>query len=123
MESKKVSYWWAALVGLVSIAYQVASFYARFGKLAPDESSLLDYLWFFLGGVAGGAILIYFLNKNTSKTARWIVFFAFLLGFFPAMIAMLGGGLITFVGIILMPAIVWAIFIGIGHLIGKAFSK
>ena len=120
---KKVSYWWAILVGVFAMIAQVAGFYTRFGRLAPVESSPLDFLWFFLGGLAGGAVLIYFLNRNTSKTARWVVLIAFLLGAYPAMLAMLGGGLIGVIGIVLFPAIVWGIFTGIGHLIGRIFIK
>ena len=123
MQSKKVSYWWAALVGLFAIAYQVADFYVRFGKLAPDESSPFDFLWFFLGGLAGGAILVNFLNRASAKPARWIILVAFILGLYPAMLAMLGGGLIGKIGVFLLPAIVWGIFTGIGYLISRFFSK
>jgi len=120
---KKVSYGWAILVGIFAMIAQVAGFYTRFGRLAPVESSPLDFLWFFLGGLAGGAVLIYFLNRNTSKTARWVVLIAFLLGAYPAMLAMLGGGLIGVIGIVLFPAIVWGIFTGIGHSLGRIFIK
>ncbi|GAB4434500.1 MAG: hypothetical protein Kow002_21420 [Anaerolineales bacterium] len=123
MENKKISYWWSALVGFLSIAAQVASFYNRFGKLAPAESNLLDFLWFFLGGLAGGAIGVYFYNRNVSNAARWAVMVSFVLGFYPAMLAMLGGGLIGFIGIIILPAIVWGIFTGLGFLLGKLLQR
>lgn len=101
----------------------MTGFYFRFGRLAPEESSPLDFLWFFLGGLGGGLLLIYFLNRNSSKSARWIILIGFTLGAYPAMLAMLGGGLIGQIGIILLPMFVWGIFTGIGHLLGKLFVR
>jgi hypothetical protein len=115
---KKVSVYWSLLVGLLTVAAQIGTFYARFGRWNTD-SSFVDYLSFFLAGTLGGWILIYFLNKQTTPTKWWIVLIAFLLASPFAMLFMLGGGLLGWIGVILFPQIPWALITWIGSLVGK----
>lgn len=57
--------WWfsAFVVGIVSVLWQVFTYYLRFGEINP-YASRLDYLWFFLSGTLGGLLLIWFINLN-----------------------------------------------------------
>ena len=115
---KKISPYWSLLIGLLTIAYQVVTFYARFGRWNTD-AFFFDYILFFLAGVLGGLILIYFLNNQTNAAKRWVVLVAFLLATPIAMLFILGGGLLGWIGIILLPQIPWALVTWIGSLVGK----
>ncbi|HKJ38614.1 MAG TPA: hypothetical protein VJ972_07545 [Anaerolineales bacterium] len=115
---KKISVYLSLLMGLFTVAFQIITFYARFGRMNPD-STFVDYILFFIAGTVGGLILIYFLNKQTSNAKRWVVLIAFLLATPVAMIFILGGGLLGWIGVILFPQIPWALFTWIGSLVGK----
>jgi hypothetical protein len=115
---KKISNYWSLLAGLFTVAYQVVTFYLRFGRMNTD-ATFVDYLLFFFAGTLGGLILIYFLNRQTSNGKRWVVLIAFLLATPLAMIFILGGGLLGWIGVILFPQIPWALFTWIGSLVGK----
>ena len=119
---KNVSSYWALVVGLLVVAAQVITFYVRFGRWNTN-AFFLDYLLMFLAGTLGGLILIYFLNRQPSSDARWIVTIAFLLASPLALIMMLAGGLIGIVGILIFPQIPWALFSWIGSLIAKRVSR
>ena len=67
---KKISLYWALLIGLLSLAAQIITFYVRFGRWNMI-SGVLDYVLFFIAGALGGWILIYFLNKQASTARRW----------------------------------------------------
>ena len=49
MTIKKISLFWILLVGLLSVAAQVFTYYYRFGVLNTDASTI-EYLLFFLSG-------------------------------------------------------------------------
>jgi heme/copper-type cytochrome/quinol oxidase subunit 4 len=115
---KKISVYWSLLVGLLTVAIQVITFYMRFGRMNAD-STFGDYILFFIAGTLGGLILIYFLNRQTSNAKRWVVLIAFLLATPVAMIFILGGGLLGGVGVILFPQIPWSLFMWVGSLVGK----
>jgi len=117
----KTSYMSAFLVGIATILWQVVTFIVRFGRMNTD-SGILDYVMFFFAGAVGGLILAFFLNKQTSNRGWWIVMIAFILAFPIAMIFVIGGGLLGYVGIILLPQIPWAIVTWIGSVIGKRFA-
>lgn len=119
---REIPYWWATVLGLLFPVLQAAFYYARFGILNP-YAPLIDYLLFFLGGTLGGFILIALLRRSGTKAAKWSVTLAFLLGTPIAFIGSLGGGLLGPIGVVLFPAIIWAVFTGIGYWIGKLFSK
>jgi len=106
------------LVGLLSAAAQIITFYARFGRWNTD-STFIDYLLFFLAGTLGGLILIYFLNRQTSIAKRWTVLIAFLLVSPAAMLFMLAGGLLGWISVLIFPQIPWALFTWIGSLVGR----
>jgi len=93
-------------------------FYVRFSRMNTDATTL-DYILFFAAGTVGGLILIYFLNRQTSNGKRWVVLIAFLLATPVAMIFILGGGMLGWIGVILFPQIPWALITWIGSLIGK----
>lgn len=119
---KKISLYWSLMIGLLTIAYQVVTFYVRFNRWNTD-AFFFDYILFFLAGTLGGLILIYFLNKQTSAAKRWVVLIAFLLATPIAMISALGGGLLGWFGVILFPQIPWALMGWIGSLVGKWILK
>lgn len=119
--TKAISKYWSVLVGIIAVAAQVLTFYARFGRWNTD-TSITDYLLFFFAGLLGGLILIYFLNRQTSNAKRWAVLIAFLLASPIAMIMMVGGGLLGPVGVLIFPQIPWALFAWIGSLVGKLFK-
>ena len=119
---KKTSLFWILLVGLLSVAAQVFTYYYRFGALNTDASTI-EYLLFFLSGALGGLILIYFLNIQTSMTRRWVVLIAFLLASRIALITMIAGGLLGPIGVLLFPQIPWALFTWIGSLVAKFISR
>ena len=119
---KKLSLYWALLLGLLSIIVQAVTFYLRF-DMWNDSSSALDYLLFFVAGTLGGLILIYFLNRQTSTTAWWVELIVFLLATPVAMMFMIGGGLLGPLGVLLFPQIPWALFAWIGGLIAKFVTR
>jgi RsiW-degrading membrane proteinase PrsW (M82 family) len=111
---KKISIRWSLLVGLLTVAVQVITFYVRFGRMNTD-STFVDYFLFFIAGTVGGLILIYFLNRQTSTGKRWMVVIAFLLATPIAMFMVLGGGLLGPLGVILFPQIPWALMVWPDH--------
>ena len=113
---------WAPSVGFLSIVAQVLTYFLRFGQL-NTQASPGEYILFFLSGTLGGAILLFFLNRQTRARAWWIVFGAFLLAAPIALFMMLGGGLFGPLGILLWPQIPWALFTWIGSLLGSALSR
>ena len=119
---KKVSPYWSLLVGLLTIAGQVVTFYIRFGRWNTNVF-ILDYLLIFLAGALGGWILIYFMNRQSSSDARFVVLFAFLLASPIALFLMIAGGLLGIPGILLLPQIPWALFVWIGSFVGKRLSR
>ena len=119
---KKVSFYWAWLVGLLTVAVQVFTFYARFGHWNMI-SGVLDYVLFFGAGALGGWILIYCINRQDSLKGRWVVLIVFLLASPVALIMMLGGGLIGWIGVLLFPLIPWALFTWLGSCVGNLVSR
>jgi len=115
---KKSSVYWSFLVGLLTVVYQIATFYIRFGRWNTD-SSITDYILFFLAGSIGGWILITFLNRQTSVAKRWVVFIAFLLATPVAMLFILIGGTLGPIGTLIFPQIPWALGTWIGSLVGR----
>ena len=122
MRMKKISLYWSALLGLISIAWQVGTYYVRFGKW-NEFASPLDYVMFFLAGTLGGLIAIYFLNRQTTKVRWWVVLIAFLLASPIAFFMMIGGGMLGPLGVLIFPQLPWALFTWIGTLIAKLFSR
>jgi hypothetical protein len=119
---KKVSFYWALLVGLLIVIAQVITFYLRFGRWNTN-AFFLDYLLIFLAGALGGLILIYFLNRQPSSDARFIVLIAFLLASPIALFMMIAGGLLGIPGILIFPQIPWALFTWIGSLVAGRVSR
>jgi len=110
------------VIGLLFPILQAMVYYVRFGILNP-YAPLIDYILFFLAGTLGGLVLIALLRRSYTKTAKWSVALAFLLGTPVAFIASLGGGLLGPFGVVLLPAVIWAVFSAIGYGIGRLFSK
>ena len=119
---KQVSLYRALVVGLLVVIAQVVTFYIRFGRWNTD-AFILDYVLIFLAGTLGGLILIYFLNRQSTSDARFIVLIAFLLASPIALFMMIAGGLLGIPGILLFPQIPWALFTWIGSLVGKRVSR
>lgn len=119
---KRIPFQWALLVGLLTVAAQVLTFYVRFGRWNTD-AFIVDYLLIFLAGALGGLILIYFLNRQSSLDARFIVVIAFLLASPIALFMMIGGGLLGILGILILPQIPWVLFTWIGSFVGQRLSR
>lgn len=115
---KQVSPYWSLLVGLLTVIYQIVTFYVRFGRWNTD-ASWVDYLVFFLAGALGGWILIFFLNRQMSAAKRWVVLMAFLLASPIAMFMILGGGLLGPLGSLILPQIPWAVITWLGTLAAR----
>jgi len=118
----EIPYWWATLIGLLFPVLQAVVYYARFGMRNP-YATLVDYLLFFLGGTLGAFILIAFLRRSPTRASKWSVGLAFLLGTPLAFIGSLGGGLLGWLGVILLPALIWGVFTATGYWIGGLIAK
>jgi hypothetical protein len=119
---KMISVYWSLLVGLLAVAAQVITYFVRFGHwntVSPFE----DYLFFFLAGTLGGWILIYFLNRQASTAARWIVLVAFLLASPIALTVMIAGGLLGGFGVFLFPQVPWTLSSLLGSWVGRFVSR
>lgn len=123
MESKNKAYRWSALFGILTIVAQIAFYYYRFGTMPSSDFNLLHYLIFFLGGVAGGVVFIFFWKRSKTLITRLLVLVFFLAAAYPSLTAMVSGGLLGPIGNILLPLFYWIIITGIGYLIGRWFSK
>lgn len=119
---KKNQIFGALLVGLFSVLAQIAVFFVRFGKW-NTSSTALDYILFFVAGTLGGLILIYFLNRQNSKTAWTTTLLAFLLASPLALFMMISGGLLGSIGVLVFPQIPWSLFTWLGGLVGNHLEK
>jgi len=119
---KQVSPWWSLLIGTLSPLAQIGIFASRFGRI-PTDSTVLDYVMFFLAGAAGGYLLILFLNRALTMKARWLVVVAFLLATPIALVMMVGGGLLGPVGVLIFPLVPWGALTGLGSVIGNWIWK
>jgi hypothetical protein len=119
---KTTSWVWAMAVGVLCVVVQILIFFIRFERW-NTEATFTDYLLFFLAGTLGGLILIYFLNKQTSVTQRWVVLILFLLASPIALLFMLGGGLLGPLGVLIFPQIPWVLVMWIGSWMGKRFVQ
>ena len=119
---KLISAYWALLVGPLSVAAQVITFYLRFGRWNTD-ATFVEYLFFFLAGSLGGSILVFFLNRQTSLRGRWIVLIMFLLVTPLALLMMIGGGLLGLLGVLVFPQIPWGLFTWLGSLLNRLVSR
>ncbi len=119
---RKTQIFGVLLVGLLSVVAQIAVFYVRFGKWNA-YFTVLDYTLFFVAGALGGLILIYFLNRQNSKTAWSVTLLAFLLVSPIALVMMIGGGLLGSIGVLVYPQIPWTLFAWLGGLVGNFLAK
>ena len=122
MQEKKVPYWRAVLIGLLMPVLQIIIFYIRFQRVNQD-SSLLDYILFFLAGTVGGLILIGLMRRSQSQAAKWMVVTAFILATPIALTGMIVGGLAGPIGVIFMSAMLWTIITGMGFFVGRFLSR
>jgi len=114
---KKIPLYFSFLVGLRTIVYQVVAFNIRFGRINTN-SSIVDYILFFLAGSIGGWILVTFLNRQTSIARRWVVLIAFLLATPVAMFFIFLGGSLGGIGVLIFPQIPWTLVTWIGSRAG-----
>lgn len=112
----------ALIIGLLSVVSQIVGFYVRFGKWNAS-AAVLDYILFFVAGTLGGLILIYFLNRQKSKTSWSVTLLAFLLASPMALVLMIVGGLIGSLGVLIFPQIPWALFAWLGGMVGNYLEK
>ena len=122
MTQKPISYWWALPIGLAFPLLQALIYVLRFGELNP-YAALTDYGLFFVAGLLGGLVLIAFLRASRTPVARWLVFGAYLLATPFAMIAMVLGGLLSLVNVVLPSLAIWAVFTAIGYFIGRVIFR
>lgn len=109
-------------MGVLTLVAQIIFFYIRFGRMNAD-AAFMDYVSFFFAGTMGGLVLIYFLNQQPNIGRRVVVFAAFLTTTPFAMVFMLGGGMLGWIGVILFPQIPWILMTWIGELVGKWMLK
>jgi len=119
---KKISLYLSPLMGMLTVAVQIATFYVRFGRM-NSHATFGDYVLFFAAGTIGGLILIFFLNRQASTGKRWTVLIAFRLATPLSMLLLLAGGLLGPLGVIIFPQIPWALLAWIGSLVGKWAGK
>jgi peptidoglycan/LPS O-acetylase OafA/YrhL len=119
---KTLSPYWALVVGLLVIVAQVLMFYFRFGRW-NTAAMFAEYLFFFLAGALGGSILVFFLNRQPSRSARWMVLVGFLIACPIALFMMIGGGLLGPFGVLAFPQIPWALFTWLGSIVGSFATK
>ena len=117
-----MSWLWALLVGLLSVGTQVMIFYVRFGRW-NIAASLTDYVLLFLAGALGGGILVFFLNCQGTAAQRRAVLIAFLLASPAALLMMIMGGLLGWIGVLIYPQIAWALFTWFGSLVGRLVAR
>ncbi|HCB01285.1 MAG TPA: hypothetical protein DEP19_02785 [Anaerolineae bacterium] len=118
----KIAFYWSGIVGLISVVWQIFTYYMRFGKF-NEFATVTDYVMFFLAGTLGGLILIFFLNRQETIKGWWVVMIAFASATPVAMIFMLGGGLLSFIGTLIFPQIPWGIFTWLGSILGRFLGK
>jgi hypothetical protein len=119
---KPISYWWALPIGLAFPLLQALIYVLRFGQLNP-YAALTDYGLFFIAGLFGGFVLIAFLRASRTPAARWMVFGAYLLATPFAMIAMVLGGLLGLVNVVVPSLAIWGVFMAIGYFIGRLIFR
>ncbi len=117
MKQKNIPYWWSLIIGLAYPLLQALIFLFRFRKLNTIASPL-DYLLFYLAGLAGALLLTFFLRRSKTRTGRWVILGAYLLAVPLAIFGMVSGGLLGPVGVILFSFIPWALFMWFGYLAG-----
>lgn len=118
---KKPSFLWALAIGVAFPILQVLIFFIRFQSLNPD-ASLVDYLYFFISGLLIGIALIYFVRRSQTQATYWGTIIGFVIGIPLALVGMLLGGLMGFVGVIL--SISPVIFTtGVGYFVGQLWNK
>ena len=122
MLEKTIPYWWSLPIGFVYPILQVMIYLFRFGKL-NTLASPLDYLIYFIAGVTGALLLIFFLRRSRKRMGRWVILGTYLLAAPLALAGMVGGGLLGPIGVILFSLVPWALFIWLGYLAGAFFSQ
>lgn len=122
MLEKKVPYWWSLLIASVYPVLQLLIFLFRFRKLSTLASSL-DYLIYYLAGLAGALLLIFLLRRSKTSTGRWVILGAYLLATPLALSGMVGGGLLGPLGVILFSFVPWALFMWLAYLAGAFLPK
>jgi hypothetical protein len=101
---------------------QALIYVLRFGQLNP-YAALSDYGLFFIAGLLGGLVLIAFLRASRTRAARWMVLAAYLVATPFAMLAMVLGGLLSLVNVVLPSLTIWAVFTAIGYFIGRLIFR
>ncbi len=119
---KKVSYIWALGVGLLLVVLNLLLFLFRFGDM-NTEAPLTDYLVIFLAGGVIGAALVYFLRRSETKSIFNATLTAFVIGLPFAMFGTMFGGIVGWIGILLLGISPAVFLIGLGYYLSRAFAR
>lgn len=119
---KKPSFLLAFAVGILFVVLQIVIFFLRFNNLNPD-ASIVDYLFFFIGGTLIGLGLIYFLRRGENKGTRQATIIGFIIGIPFAVFGMLLGGLAGPFGVIFLGMSPAVFTTAAGYFLGRTFSK
>ena len=118
----KIPLTWSLPIGVSAVLAQMLFYFIRFKEL-NSQATFEEYILFFVSGLLGGLILLFFLNRQTSLTGRRTVWIGFLLAAPLALILMLAGGLLGPLGVLIIPQIPWALFAWIASLIGHWLTR
>ncbi len=119
---KKPSYLWALAVGALFLVLQVLIYLFRFSSI-NTESSITDYLFFFIGGAMIGLALVYFLRRSETTGTSRATIIGFVIGIPFSLFGMMMGGLIGPIGSIILGMSPGIFITGVGYFLGRAFSK
>lgn len=119
---KKPSFLLAFAVGILFVVLQVVIYFLRFNTINPD-ASIVDYLFFFIGGTLIGLGLVYFLRRSENKGTRQATIIGFIIGIPFAVFGMLLGGLAGPFGVIFLGMSPAVFTTAAGYFLGRTFSK
>lgn len=119
---KKPSFLWALAIGAAMPVLQLLLFALRFNSINSD-SSPMDYVAFFAGGLLIGLALIYFLRRAETKGAYRATIIGFAIGLPFSLLGMMLGGLIGPLGSIFLGISPGIFATLVGYYLGRSFSK
>ncbi len=119
---KKVSFVWSLATGLMFVVLSLIAFVFGLGGLNADVS-IIDYVINFLAGTLIGVILVYFLRRSESLAIYKATLIAFVISLPFTMFGILFGGILGGIGVFLLGVSPAVFIIGVGHYLGRAFSR
>ncbi len=119
---KKPSFLSALAIGILFPVLQVLTFFLRFKRWNAD-GPLVEYLFFYIGGVLIGLGLIYFLRRTENRNVQRATIIGFIAGIPFALFGMVMGGLAGPLGAIILGMSPGIFMTAVGYFLGLAFYK